>query len=156
MFTVRLAQPSDAAPISEIVCTLADSLLVDPGGVDAQNFYAVMQPAKVAANLIKSDRFYLVAEKEGVVVGMILILNNNYIGQFFVSRAHQGKGIGSALWAAALSQATNGGGTGTFTVKSSIAAVPIYQRFGFEQSAAPSVDSGFRYIPMHREAPTAI
>ena len=155
MLTIRRAEPTDAASISEIVCSLAGSLLVDPRGAEASNFYSIMQPERVSANLTKHDRFYLVAEVNGLVVGMILVLNNNYIGQFFVCPSHQRRGVGSALWAAALSCATDAGGTGAFTVKSSLQALPIYQRFGFETTSAESVDAGFRFVPMQRRVPSS-
>lgn len=152
LFTIRPARPADAATISELVCTLSDSLLVDPTGEQAQEFFSVMQPARVAINLGKQDRFYLVAELNEQVIGMILVLNNNYIGQFFVGRPHQRNGVGSALWAAALTRAKLAGGNGAFTVKSSISAVPLYERFGFSATAAETVVAGFRSIPMQREA----
>lgn len=101
-------------------------------------------------NMLKPDRFYLVAAAGSEIVGMILILNNNYIGQYFVSQGLQGKGIGSALWNAALSRALSNGSDGTFTVKSSIAAERIYQRHGFVATGAEAIDAGFRYIPMRR------
>ena len=147
---IRAAEPSDAHQISALVCALAGSMLVDPESEEARNFYAVMQPPNVARNMEKQDRFYLVAEIEGETVGMILILNNSYIGQFFVHAGYQRKGIGASLWKAALSRACHSGSDGSFTVKSSIAAEPVYRRFGFEPTGAVAIDSGFRYVPMSR------
>lgn len=152
MYAIRFADPQDARQISSLVCTLANVLLVDPAGEDAQRFYHAMEPANIAKVIARQDRFYLVAEANGVIHGMILVLNNNYIGQFFVRTAHQGKGVGSSLWTRALSYAKSGGGDGGFTVKSSIAAEPVYRRFGFVSTGAAAVESGFRYIPMSRMA----
>ncbi len=152
MHAIRFADPEDAPQISSLVCSLVDVLLVDPGGEDAQRFYQAMEPANLAKVIAKQDRFYLVAEANGVIHGMILVLNNNYIGQFFVYAAHQGKGVGSSLWARALSHAKHAGGDGGFTVKSSIAAEPVYRRLGFVSTGAAAVESGFRYIPMSRMA----
>lgn len=36
MHAIRFADPKDALQISSLVCTLADALLVDPDGEDAQ------------------------------------------------------------------------------------------------------------------------
>jgi GNAT superfamily N-acetyltransferase len=155
MYAIRPAVSSDAVQISALVCDLADSLLVHPDGEEARRFYAIMQPQRIASNMIQDDRSYLVAEVEGEIVGMILVLNNNYIGQFFVQRERQGFGIGSALWKAVLLRAKSAGADGTFTVKSSIAAEPVYRRFGFQVIGVESVDSGFRFIPMRRCAQSA-
>jgi GNAT superfamily N-acetyltransferase len=155
MHSIRPAEPNDAYQISVLVCTLADALLVDPKSEEAQSFYAVMQPARIASNMMKEDRFYLVAEVADEIVGMILVLNHNYIGQFFVHGPHQGQGIGSALWRAVLSRAEHAGYDGAFTVKSSVRAAPVYQRFGFEATGVESVDAGFRFIPMSRGAQSA-
>jgi predicted N-acetyltransferase YhbS len=155
MHSIRPAEPDDASQISALVCILADALLVDPMSEEARSFYAVMQPARIASNMAKEDRFYLVAEVAGEIVGMILVLNNNYIGQFFVQGTRQGQGIGSALWRAALSRAKQAGSDGAFTVKSSLGAEPIYQHLGFQAVGGESVDSGFRFIPMNRGATSA-
>jgi predicted GNAT family N-acyltransferase len=151
MTAIRRSVSQDAPAISALVCSLADTLLVDRQSDEAKSFFEVMEPARVAKNMEKADRFYLVAESEGQVVGMILVVNNNYIGQFFVNAANQGKGIGAALWKEALSISKSASAGGTFTVKSSIAAVPVYTRLGFKTTGAAATDSGFHYVPMRHD-----
>jgi GNAT superfamily N-acetyltransferase len=150
MQTVRLSTPTDAKAVSALVLSLVDDMLVDPEGEEAQRFYASMSPNEVTKYMEMPTRFYVVAEVDGQVQGMIMVRNDNYIGQFFVSHAHQGKGLGSALWQFALTHARQLGGAGQFTVNSSLAAVPVYKRFGFVALGAPEVASGFKFIPMRR------
>jgi GNAT superfamily N-acetyltransferase len=152
MQTVRLATPSDAIAVSALVLGLVDDMLVDPDGEDAQRFYAAMSPVGLTKYMEMSDRFYVVAEIDGGIQGMIMIRNNNYVGQFFVDQAHQGRGVGSALWRFALAQARHFGGTGEFTVNASLAAVPVYVRLGFVASGAPEVGNGFKFVPMRKES----
>lgn len=152
MPTIRLATPADATAISALVIGLADDSLVDPQGEEARHFRATMAPSEVTRYLDMQARFYAVAEVDGVVRGMIMVLNDNYIGQFFVSRPHQGQGIGSALWRFALAHALQRGGTGEFTVKSSLVAVPVYARVGFTATGAVEEAHGFRFVPMRRMA----
>jgi GNAT superfamily N-acetyltransferase len=155
MQSCRLATPTDAAAISVLVLGLVNDMLVDPEGEEAQRFYAAMSPTELTKYIRMPTRFYVVAEVEGQVQGMIMVRDNSYIGQFFVARPHQGKGAGSALWRSALARARSLGGTGKFTVNSSLVAVPIYSRFGFTVAGAAEVGNGFRFIPMCREAESA-
>jgi GNAT superfamily N-acetyltransferase len=155
MHTVRLAMPNDAAAVSSLVLSLAGDLLANPEGEEALLFYAAMAPVEVAKYLENPTRFYVVAEVEGQVQGMIMVRDNSYIGQFFVARAHQGKGLGSALWRFALGIARQQGGTGEFKVNSTPTAVPIYCRLGFTVTGPLEVANGFKYIPMLREATRA-
>jgi GNAT superfamily N-acetyltransferase len=150
MSTVRLATPADAASVSALVIGLADGSLVDPKGEEAQRFRASMSPEEVARYLDFQNRFYAVAQVDGEVRGMIMVRDDNYIGQFFVSQVHQGQGIGSALWQFALAHALQRGGSGHFTVNSSLVAVPVYNRFGFTATGAIEEAHGFRFVPMRR------
>ena len=155
MQSCRLANQADAAAISSLVLSLASDMLVEPEGEEAQRFYAAMSPMALTTYLEMPSRLYVVAEVEGQVQGMIMVRENNYIGQFFVALPHQGKGIGSALWHFALAQARSFGGTGEFKVNSSLAAVPVYSRFGFTVTGTAEVENGFKFIPMRRQAESA-
>jgi GNAT superfamily N-acetyltransferase len=152
MQTIRFATPTDATAVSALVLGLVGDMLVDPDGEDARRFYAAMSPMELTKYMEMADRFYVVAEIDGRIRGMIMVRNNNYVGQFFVDQAHQGQGMGSALWRFALAQARHLGGTGEFTVNSSLAAVPVYSRLGFVETGAPEVANGFKFIPMRKEA----
>ncbi|TDM05371.1 MAG: hypothetical protein C4K60_11290 [Ideonella sp. MAG2] len=148
---IRLADPTDATEISALVCGLTDALLVDPQGDDAAAFYQSMEPVAFAQVMARSDRFYMVAEVEGQVRGMIMVKDLSYIGQFFVQAASQCGGIGSALWAAALAHAQNlRGEEGEFTVYSSLGAEPVYRRFGFKATGPTTIIGGFWCVPMSR------
>jgi GNAT superfamily N-acetyltransferase len=96
-----------------------------------------MSPTEVAKYMEMPTRFYVVAEVEGRLQGMIMVRDNNYIGQFFVARASQAKGVGSTLWQFALTLARSLGGTGEFKVNSSLRAVPFTPVLA-SQSQVPS------------------
>lgn len=155
MPTVRQATIDDASAIGQLVRSLVDESLVDPEGEDAARFYETLAPSEVARFMQAPNLSYGVAEECGTVVGMILIRDNNYIGQLFVAEQHQRKGIGSALWQYALEIALREGGTGEFTVLSSIVAKDVYAKFGFKATGSTEVKHGFRFIRMHRAAGAA-
>jgi GNAT superfamily N-acetyltransferase len=155
MHIVRLAMPTDAEAVSSLVLSLAGELLVDPEGEEARRFFTLMSPSEVARYLEIPTRFYVVAEVDDQVQGMIMVKECNYIGQFFVAKEHQGKGIGSALWQFAYARAKALGGTGQFTVNSTPTAVPIYSQLGFSTIGPLEVANGFKYIPMRSRAQNA-
>jgi GNAT superfamily N-acetyltransferase len=111
-----------------------------------------MSPNDVEKYISQEHRRFAVAEVNGEILGMIQVLNNNYVGQFFVHQMHQRKGYGSALWRFALEQAVKCGGTGEFTVNSSLAAAPVYLHFGFQATDDPIEEHGWKFIPMRRGA----
>jgi predicted GNAT family N-acyltransferase len=152
MISVRHATTEDAEAISSVVCELAHNLLVDPEGEESKRFYAAMKPDELKRYMQMEDRFYIVAEVGSTVHGMIMVRYDNYIGQFFVSEAHQRRGVGNALWSFALATAKLRGSNGEFTVNSSLSAVPIYERFGFLSTGTADVQNGFKFIPMRRES----
>ena len=155
MPSIRQAHASDAQAIGQLVRSLVHDSLVDPGGEEALRFYATLEPAEVARYMAMPHRVYTVAEAAGEIVGMILLRDHNYVGQFFVARAHQRKGVGAALWHFAMSRAREYGGNGEFSVNSSLAAQPVYEKFGFHTVGPPQVQHGFKFVPMCRAATSA-
>ncbi|MFD2452950.1 GNAT family N-acetyltransferase [Ideonella paludis] len=106
----------------------------------------------VCVNHGQARSLFLVAERDERVVGMIMVKDLSYVGQFFVAADVQGQGIGSALWAAALSRVQCERGATEFTVYASIAAEPVYRRFGFLPTGPATVQGGFHCVPMCRVA----
>jgi GNAT superfamily N-acetyltransferase len=80
------------------------------------------------------NRFYAVAEVNEEACGKIMLRDANYVGQLFVHAEQQGKGVGASLWQRALTHVMAAGGSGEFTVRSSVAAEPVYRRLGFQSN----------------------
>ena len=148
---LRFATLSDAEAISALVLDGVGPSLADPDGEDALAFHAAMAPDLLRRWMRLPTRFYVVAEMEGQVRGMIMIRDGHWIGQFFVDRAFRGRGIGTALWAFAKAEALRLGiGGEPLHVDSSLAAVPVYLSFGFEVIGPVTEAHGFRFITMRR------
>jgi len=88
---------------------------------------------------------WLVAEKEGSLVGVLAISDKTHVKYFFVSPNHQRMGIGKQLWQFAL---TNGFLGNPLTVRSSLVAIPVYERLGFKATELPKVFNGLHYQSM--------
>ncbi len=152
MVHVRTATPSDASALGVIIRGQSSQFLVDPDGEEAKRFFEALEPPAIKKLMEDPARLYFVAEDEGTIVGIIMVRDKNYISQFFVAATHQGQGVGRLLWNQALKAAVAAGASGEFSVSSSLAAEGIYERFGFATTGEPTVENGFRFVPMHRAA----
>jgi GNAT superfamily N-acetyltransferase len=155
MVKVRIANPADSKAIGSIIRGESLHFLVDPEGVEAQRFYAALEPSAIENSMADPTRNYIVAEEGSRVIGMIMTRESSYISQFFVTAAYQGQGVGSKLWNFALHNALAAGATGEFKVDSSLVAKPVYETLGFIAVGEPMASNGFKYIPMHRPATSA-
>ena len=104
-----------------------------------QTFLTFLQDAKAIAAL----RFYGAWEKD-MLLGVLATRGGSHIALFFVDAAHQGQGIGRALFEAAKSACS----VGRMTVNSSPYAVEIYRRLGFSPLSDEQVRDGIRFTPM--------
>ncbi|MCH8529481.1 MAG: GNAT family N-acetyltransferase [Saccharospirillum sp.] len=91
-----------------------------------------------------SECLNLVYEVDGSIVGYLAIKGGSHLYHLFVSEAHQGKGIAKQLWMAAI----EGSPVKCFTLRSSLYAVPVYKRFGFEESGPAGLKDGISFQPM--------
>ncbi len=69
-----------------------------------------------------------------------------HLFHLFVAETHQGKGISRALWNYAIS----GAKPKEYTLRSSLYAIPVYQRFGFTEYGAVEQKEGIVFQPMRR------
>ena len=79
---------------------------------------------------IKCDRYTnLVCKSNENIIGYISVKDKSHIYHLFVALQYQKKGIAKLLWKSAMEvcKATR------YTVRSSLYAVPVYQRFGFKK-----------------------
>ena len=140
----RQAKTSDARAISSLTVSLAQFIVPDPDAPGVRHFLESLTPAATAER-IKSQAFdYFIAEVDSAISGVLALRDESHVYHLFVrSDAHR-QGIARALWEHArdCSRAT------AFTVNSSMFAVPVYQRLGFEVVDAPQTKDGLVFVPM--------
>ena len=95
---------------------------------------------------------YLVAEEQNSLVGCIAIRDGTHLFHLFVARSHQRSGVATRLWLAAKEAASSAGGPVSFTVNSSLNAVPVYGAFGFRPAGAIVSVHGVSFLPMRLDA----
>jgi GNAT superfamily N-acetyltransferase len=98
---------------------------------------------------LRANRFVLVAELQGRMVGVIEVRDCDHISLFFVDGQSQQKGIGKELWRRALDAClADRPELARITVHSSPNAVEAYKRLGFRTEGPQQTVNGIRFVPM--------
>ncbi len=104
-----------------------------------------LQPQAIEA-LITSERMvWLLAIHDNNTVGILAVEDKSVITYFFVHPQRQKMGIGKRLWQFAMGAKAFGP---ALKVRSSLFAVPVYERLGFKAMASPSSFNGLAYQTM--------
>ncbi len=141
---IRQARPSDADAISRMIVGMAHYFLTDPAATDCQPFLETLTPP-ATANRIASERFrYFVAEDAGGLIGVIAMRDGAHLYHLFVDATKHRQGIARSLWEHARVES----GNTSFTVNSSLFAVPAYQRLGFIAKSGVQSANGLSFVPM--------
>jgi len=144
----RRASPEDAGAISRLIVSFLKEFTVDPNGTGAETFIASVS-AEAEKTYILSDHYdYWIAETSDGVAGFIAIQDKKHIFHLFVAPQYQRQGLARVLWQMARDAAAPHNVAREFTVNSSLLAVPVYERFGFERASAPIEKNGISFIRM--------
>ena len=93
--------------------------------------------------------FIMVAESRGRIVGMIDVKEDTHICLLFVDSLYQNKAIGRHLLERAVALCRERKpDLSEIDVHSSLWAVPVYRRLGFEQTKAEQGSNGIRFVEM--------
>lgn len=81
----------------------------------------------------------------GELAGIIAVRNNgSHIALFFVDGKYHRQGVGRSLWNAVLAENVSP----EITVHSSLYAVEVYKKLGFEITGDVQEEGGIQYVPM--------
>lgn len=123
-------------------------LTVDPDGAGAEEFFASVSAESERSYILAERYAFLVAEEDGRLAGFVAVRDRAHLYHLFVAPGYQRRGLARELWRRARAAAEADGPVGEFTVNSSLAAVPVYERFGFERTSGPVRTHGIAFIPM--------
>lgn len=141
----RPAHAGDAAAISALIRQFAHEFTISADGSGAEQFLASVS-TEAEAGYIADPRYRYIATYAGdALAGFIAMRDRSHVFHLFVAPQFQRLGLATRLWHAALASAP---GLADFTVNSSPAALPVYQRFGFAPTGAQVEMHGIRFVPM--------
>lgn len=142
--SIRKADSGDAPKLQSLVADLSRYYLRDPDATLPDWLASSLGEAEFVDRLAGDDYYNYVYELNGELVAYISIKRPNHVYHLFVAASHQGKGIARLLWEHTTKQLA----VNTYTVRSSMIAIPVYKRFGFIESAAAGEKDGVLYQPM--------
>ena len=145
-----IATPAEAPALAQLVNGLSHYYLDDPKAQLPDWLSDTLTEASFTARLAEPNYINLVCkfkdEVSGaeVIQGYMSIKDQSHIYHLFVAEAFQGKGIAKQLWnhARALTQSKS------FTVRSSLFAVPVYKQLGFVEAGEVGCKDGVSFQPM--------
>lgn len=143
-FVIRQATVSDAQAVSDLVTGLSPYFLDDASSPESAPFVATLTPAAYAGRIGSTHFVYYVAEDAAGACGVIALRDGSHLYNLFVRRDAHRQGIARALWEHAKALSCHD----TFTVNSSLFAVPVYERLGFVTQASPQTADGLVFVPM--------
>ena len=88
---------------------------------------------------------WLVASQGNEIIGVLAVEKKSCIKYYFVLPEFQGLGIGRSLWSEAIRRYLL---SAEVTVRSSIIAVPVYEKLGFVKTGDIADVNGMLYQPM--------
>lgn len=153
---IRPATVGDAEKISRLICdtTIAcHKELLGPGGLEC--VLQSLGPAATRKRLQEGWPAFCAtvdAPADGeMLVGVILIKPPLHLFNLYVDLGYQQQGIGRQLFQRADQTVLETSGTPLQTVNSSINAIVVYERWGFQVEGGLRDKNGVRYQPMVRE-----
>ncbi|NKC10848.1 MAG: GNAT family N-acetyltransferase [Gammaproteobacteria bacterium] len=146
--TYRPGLPEDAAAVSTLIINVQREFTFRDFTTEGQ---ALMQefcaPSAIKKYIERGD-IYFVACAGADVIGVIGVKDHSHMMFNFVRPAWHRQGISTHLWQRAKAACLAAGNTGTFTLRSSAFAIPVYQRWGFAATGEAVSDRGIVYTPM--------
>ena len=142
---IRLALETDAFEIAELIYLTSVRCCFTPEQPCPEWFKESVKSSQIA-NLLKSEHIvWMVAVQEQTLVGVLAVSDKSLVKYFFVHPTYQKLGVGKKLWHFALHSGTLGN---SLLVRSSLFAVPVYERLGFKAIGSPKESNGMRYQNM--------
>lgn len=142
--SIRSAKQDDALVISQLIASLSHYCCEDQNQGLPKWFLETITPQAIAERISSNDFIHYVYLQDNEVVGYIAIQNGNHLYHLFVLDIYQGKGVARRLWEHAICKCLSR----KFTVRSSLIAVPVYERLGFKITGPICRNDGIAYQPM--------
>jgi len=143
--SIRQAVVADAADISKLIASTSDACCFSHSQPCPDWYSTSLQTPAIEALIISERLVFLLATNDHAIAGVLAIEDKSSIKYFFVDPAQQKMGWGKRLWHFAK---RNGEFGPTLKVRSSLFAVPVYQRLGFQATEPASCFNGLNFQAM--------
>jgi GNAT superfamily N-acetyltransferase len=145
---IRSAIEEDAEEISRLIKSAAHCFTVNADGSGAEDFLKLIEPQAIRKYIEATEFQYFAGLVQDQIVGVVAIREKQHLFHLFVAEPYQGKGLARKLWEHAKHVVIAASNTQRITVNSTVSAVPVYERFGFNKIGGKTEAKGIAYIPM--------
>jgi GNAT superfamily N-acetyltransferase len=145
--SIRPAIQTDVTQIAGLVKSLAHFYLDDPRAELPSWLNETLSDEAFTSRISSSKYLNFVFEEADSIVGYISIESPGHLYHLFVSEKFQGKGISRLLWEHARQNCHDT----TFSLRSSLHAIPVYKQFGFSESGPVGTKDGVSFQPMRMQ-----
>jgi len=142
--SIRKASITDIPQMADLAKSLAHYYLNDPSRELPAWFADTLTYEAFASRLSSTEYFNFVYEVDGSLMAYISINRNGHLYHLFVAEQFQRKGISRLLWECAKESCQ----CNSYSLRSSLYAIPVYKRFGFTESGPVGTKDGVSFQPM--------
>jgi GNAT superfamily N-acetyltransferase len=143
--SIRHAVVADASDVSKLIASTSETCCFSEAA-PCPDWYLNSIQTQAIETLIASERMvFLLAMHDQAIAGVLAIEVKSSIKYFFVYPEQQKIGIGQLLWQFAKNRGAFGE---TLKVRSSLFAVPVYERLGFKTTEPPACFNGLHFQSM--------
>ena len=148
--SIRPAQAADAPVLSALACSLAHFYLTDANTALPAWLADSLSAEAFVRCLHDGDFRHWLAVRDTLTIGFIALYQGSHMYHLFVAEHWHGHGVAKQLWHTAQSHCP----APSYTVRSSVFAVPVYQALGFQNSQPLQQKDGVCFQAMTWTAPT--
>jgi GNAT superfamily N-acetyltransferase len=146
--TYRPGTAEDAGAISGLVLRLQRRFTFHEYTQAGRALMESQLERSAVANTITAGNVVFVAERNGLLIGVVSIRNNAHLSLNFVDEAHHRIGVAGSLWELGKTECIKRGNPGRFTLRSSTFAIPVYEKWGFVRNGPIDRNGGTYSHPM--------
>lgn len=144
----REATLDDADAISNLILESQREFCFHEYTAEGQELMSRLCGTKALRHYLERGDVYFVAESEGKIIGVAGIRENAHLAHNFVDSEWHRRGVSKRLWKLASEECMRRGNPGSFDLRASTYAIPVYEKWGFVQAAPADQEYGITSTPM--------
>lgn len=143
---IREAIESDVAGISELIHRVSTKCNFSKTEPCPQWFIDSIKPDVLQPLIVSDDYLWLIAMERGELTGVLALFEGNLVKYFFVHPKFHRRGVARALWQQVTHELRS-----EISVRSSLFAVPFYEKLGFKTVGEVKFFNGVSFQTMMAE-----
>lgn len=144
----RVADVGDAEAISSLIVRSQREFCFHEYTADGQTLMLRVCGVEALKRYLERGDVYFVAEQGSAVIGVAGIRNNDHLTHNFVDAAWHRRGVSKRLWALVRDECVRRGNLGSFNLRASTHAIPVYEKWGFIRTGPTDQQNGITSTPM--------